>query len=172
MNSTAFLGVADLCLLEYETPPHLLEPSTKEITANGSKSDGSRLTDCTATFISWQRQLIAKGCPIDCVLGSDVVNVSRVFCCQPAIDTAPGNIPQWTSQLADSFDTLGVPEGVGLMFLGGLLLRVSSKHTQTQESNFLTYPVADSTDGRELYELAAIYASNSDSGVLSARSLD
>lgn len=75
-------------------------------------------------FISRQRSLNNEGWPIEKVFGKETINVQAFFTPeQQSIE--PVTVAEWVVYATQSPDTLGVPERLGFMLLGALLLRVS-----------------------------------------------
>jgi len=104
-------------LFTSSAPTHLLHSRN---TINDSES--SRFgTD----FVLRQRFLIARGWPVDMVMGVDIVETSGIFTDEYQI-AQPATISQWVALVASRFDSLGVPERLGLMLLCGRYLRVWS----------------------------------------------
>lgn len=106
-------GQSDSALI---APAHLIQPGN---------TTHSRSSQFGGEFVLQQRIKIAQGWPEDVVLGPDVVEMSGIFT-DVRLTTHPITVSQWVAQVASRFDTLGVPEQLGLILLCGRYLRVFS----------------------------------------------
>lgn len=96
-----------------------------------NNTDGSRFTELTRQFIRRQQTLLSQGWPSHVVFGTNEVDLDAVFvsgwsCAEPA------TVSQWIALVVKSFDLLGVPEKLGLMFILGRFLavcRTSHQHS-------------------------------------------
>lgn len=91
-----------------DAPTHLIEP--------WNKTDNLKTSQFGREFILHQRNLIAQGWPKDMVLGPDPVDIDGIFT-DGCPTTQPLTVSQWVAQVASRFDTLGVPERLGLVLL-------------------------------------------------------